>query len=441
MQHHKSKIFSTVKFLYPIMAGVSMKIGLLIIGSEVLDGKITDSNTKILAEYLRSLHLEIAESLSCRDSRDAIAKSLDQLHRHCDIVVTSGGLGPTRDDITKETLGDFFDKKLVFNEAALKVAQENYSRFNRTFPGKEHGYCYLPEGFTPLYNSTGFAPAFYFKDKKKLTISGPGVPREFRSILEDHFKSIASDFLEKNVFFDHFTARTKNVPEEKIFSEVDPELWEKLEAFGEVSSLPILMGVDIGIKLRAKSKEELSEKVRAVKEIFEHSPVKKHIWHYGKESIEEKIVFLACQKNIKFGFAESATGGLCSHRITNVKGSSQCFTGSVICYDEKIKEHVLKVKKETIEKFTAVSLECAQEMAKGLAHHFSLDIAISITGYAGPGGGTEKHPVGSVCIGRSGKQVSTSSEEMVLKGDREILKQRFSQAALYALLDEVEKFA
>lgn len=418
-----------------------MNIGLLIIGSEVLDGKITDSNTKTLAEYLRTLHLEISESMSCRDSKDAIIKALKQLYSNCDIVITSGGLGPTRDDITKETLGEFLGKKLVFNEASLKIAEQNYARFNRPFPGKDHGYCYLPESFVPLENSTGFAPAFYCLKDKKLLLSGPGVPREFRSLLEDHFVKVASDFLEKDIFFDHVTARTKNVPEEKIFSEVDPSLWEKLEAFGDVSSLPILMGVDVGVKLKAKSSEELSVKIKAVKEIFEKSPVRKHIWHFGKESIEEKIVTLACQKNIKFGFAESATGGLCSHRITNIKGSSSCFMGSVVCYDEKVKEHVLNVKKETLEKHTAVSVECAQEMASGLANNFSLDIAISITGYAGPGGGTERHPVGSVCIGRAGKQVSVSSQEMVLKGDREILKQRFSQAALYALLEEVEKFA
>lgn len=418
-----------------------MKIGLLIIGSEVLDGKITDSNTKILAEYLRTLHLEISESMASRDSKESITKALKLLFNECDIVVTSGGLGPTKDDITKETLGEFLGKKLCFNEASLKIAEANYSRFNRPFPGKDHGYCYLPENFVPLENSTGFAPAFYCKQDKKLLISGPGVPREFKSLLDDHFEKVASDFLEKNIFFDHVTARTKNVPEEKIFSEVDPELWQKLEAYGEVSSLPILMGVDIGIKLKAESVEKLAEKVKAVVEIFESSPVKKHIWHYGRESIEEKIVLLACQKNIKFGFAESATGGLCSHRITNVKGSSSCFMGSVVCYDEKVKEHVLNVRKETLEKHSAVSIECAQEMAKGLANNFSLDIAISITGYAGPGGGTERHPVGSVCIGRAGKQVSVSSQEMVLKGDREILKQRFSQAALYALLEEVEKFA
>jgi nicotinamide-nucleotide amidase len=416
-----------------------MKIGLLIIGSEVLDGKISDLNTKILAEFLRPNHLEIAEAFVARDNSQSILEALKILSSN-DVILTSGGLGPTKDDITKETLGNFTGSKLVYSEEAVKIAEENYARFNRPFPGKEHGYCFLPENFTPLKNSTGFAPAFYTKFNEKYIISGPGVPREFRSLLEDHFLKIVADKLNKNELLDNVIIRTKNVPEERIFNEVDTALWDKLSQFGEVSSLPILMGVDVGVKVRAQNINEMAAKVQAIKKIFEESPIKKHIWHWGNESIEEKIVTLANQKKIRFGFAESATGGLCSHRVTSMSGASQSFMGSVICYDEKVKQHVLGVKAETLKEHTAVSVECAQEMAQGLHKNFSLDIAISITGYAGPGGGNDKFPVGSVCIGRTTKS-GTHVDVLQLKGDREILKQRFSQAAMYALLEELEKFA
>jgi len=416
-----------------------MKIGLLIIGSEVLDGKISDLNTKILADFLRPNHLEIQEAHVARDEQKSIMDALNLLSSN-DIIVTSGGLGPTKDDITKETLARYTGNKLTFCEDAVKISEENYSRFNRPFPGKDHGYCYLPENFIPLSNSTGFAPAFYTKFKDKFIISGPGVPREFRSLLQDHFLKIIAEKLDKKIFLDNVIVRTKNVPEEKIFGEVDPTLWDKLSQYGDVSSLPILMGVDIGVKLRAKNNDEMAEKVQAVKKIFEDSPIKKNIWHWGNESIEEQIVVLANQKKIKFGFAESATGGLCSHRVTSMSGASQSFMGSVICYDEKVKEHVLGVNGETLKKHTAVSVECAQEMAEGLLKNFSLDVAISITGYAGPGGGNDKFPVGSVCIGRATKK-GTHVEVFHLKGDREVLKQRFSQAAMYALLEELEKFA
>lgn len=419
-----------------------MKIGFLIIASEVLDGKISDLNTKILADFLRIKNLEIYESQVCRDVKELILSSLTNLSKNCDLIITSGGLGPTKDDITKETLGTFYGKKLIFNDKAEKISEENYKRFDRPFPGKDHGYCYLPEDFVPLSNSTGFAPGFYFEQNEKMIFSGPGVPREFRSMLVDHLSPWLEKKFNRNEILDHVIARTKNVPEEKIFNEVDPTLWRKLEAFGDVSSLPILMGVDVGVKLKASSNDEMAEKVKAVKEIFENSPIRENIWHFGTESIEEKIVTLANQKKIRFGFAESATGGLCSHRITSISGSSQCFMGTVVCYDEKIKEHVLGVKKETLDKHTAVAQETALEMAQGLLEKFNVDIAISITGYAGPGGGNDKYPVGGVCIGRAlRKSERNKVNDYVLKGDREILKQRFSQAVMYALLEEVENFA
>jgi nicotinamide-nucleotide amidase len=418
-----------------------MKIGFLVIGSEVLDGKISDLNTKILAEFLRTQHLEISEVMVARDDHNSIKNALNVLFKNNEVVLTSGGLGPTKDDITKETLGEYFGRKLLFSEASKKNSQEHNQTFYRNNTGICKRYWYINVVFVPLSNSTGFAPSFFTTHENKILISGPGVPREFGSLLQDHFLNIMKDKLKHDELIDNVVVRTKNIPEEKIFGEVDKTLWEKLEKFGDVSSLPILMGVDIGVKIRAKNNDEMAQKVKAVKDIFENSPVRKNIWHIGTESIEEKIVTLANQKKIRFGFAESATGGLCSHRVTNISGSSQCFMGSVICYDEKVKEHVLGVKRETLDKHTAVSVECAEEMAKGLQTNFSLDIAISVTGYAGPGGGNDKFPVGGVCIGKSVKGEVSTAEPIVLKGDREVLKQRFSQAAMYALLEEVEKFA
>ncbi|MCM2351685.1 MAG: nicotinamide-nucleotide amidohydrolase family protein [Bacteriovoracaceae bacterium] len=418
-----------------------MKIGLLIIGSEVLDGKITDLNTKLLADFLRPYHLEINESMVARDQKASIKEALKTLFEKNDVIITTGGLGPTKDDITKETIASFLDRTIEYSEASQKVCEENYQRFGRPFPGKEHGYCYLPQNFIPLNNNTGFAPGLFTSHQDKLLFSAPGVPREFKSLLEEHLIELISSKMDKSRVMDTVIIRTRGIPEEKIFGEVVPDLWEKLEQYGEVSSLPILMGVDIGVKILAKNLDEMAAKVQAVHHIIETSALKPNVWHYGPETLEEKIVVLANQKKIKFGFAESATGGLCSHRITNISGSSQCFMGSVICYDEKIKEHILGVKAKTLEECTAVSHECAKEMAQGLRDRFSLDIAISITGFAGPGGGNDKFPVGSVCIGQSLRGKETSSQDYLFKGDRELLKQRFAQAALHALLTEVENFA
>lgn len=416
-----------------------MQIGFLIIASEVLDGKITDANTKLLADFLKIHHLEIQRAMIARDEKKSIQDALTSLFSTCDLVVTSGGLGPTKDDITKETIAEILGREMLYSEQAHKVSIENYRKFNREFPGKEHGYCFLPEGFTALNNDTGFAPGFCTTHQDKFLFCVPGVPRELKSMVDEHLMTFISSKLKRDGVLGSVIIRTKKVPEEKIFAQIDPMLWDKLEKFGEVSSLPVLMGVDIGVKIKAKDNDEMASKTSAVMRIIAESPIKDHVWHFGPESIEEKIVTLANQKKIKFGFAESATGGLCSHRITNISGSSQCFMGSVVCYDEKVKQHVLGVSARTLKECTAVSIKCAEEMAEGLKNNFSLDIAISITGFAGPGGGNDKFPVGSVCIGKSVQKKSPSAEDFQFKGDREILKQRFSQAALYVLLEELDK--
>lgn len=417
-----------------------MKIGLLVIGSEVLNGKVTDTNTRALADFLKLHHLEILESITVRDDEVAIHKGLSLLFKDCDVIITSGGLGPTKDDMTKQTIASFLGRPIFYSAEAEKVATLNYQKFDRPFPGKEHGYCYLPEGFVALNNSNGFAPNLTTKHEDKILICGPGVPREFKNMLNDHFIHLVSDKLEKNFFQETVLVRTKKVPEEKIFGEVDPSLWDKLSSLGDVSSLPIVFGVDIGVKIKATSKEELAQKKQEVLAIFDASPIKSAIWHVGYESLEELIVKKATQKNIKFGFAESATGGFCSNLITNVPGASRCFFGSVICYDEKVKMSSLGVREETLKKHSAESRETALEMAEGLKTKLGLDIAIAITGLAGPGGGTPEKPVGTVFIGRSSKE-QTEAEHYKFLGDREILKTRFCQAALHTLFEEVEKFA
>jgi nicotinamide-nucleotide amidase len=258
-------------------------------------------------------------------------------------------------------------------------------------------------------------------------------------MLEDHLKQIIGK--KTDGYLKHIIVRTKNIPEEKIFGEVDPSLWSKLESLGEVSSLPVTMGVDIGVKIKTTTLEELQDKEKLIQNIFHSSPLCPAIWAIGDESLEEKIIKLANTKKIRFGFAESATGGLCSHRLTTIPGSSQSFVGSVVCYDESIKKSILGVHTETLKKFSAVSSETASEMAEGLLERFKLDVAISISGYAGPSGGSAEYPLGTVCVARAIKKKKTKVEVLRLKGDREILKLRFSQVALYALLEELENFA
>nr|MBA2404154.1 hypothetical protein [Bdellovibrionales bacterium] len=252
-----------------------MKIGLLIIGNEILEGKINDANLRQLSLFLRQHHLELSASITVTDSEDAIHLGLKTLFSTCDVVVTSGGLGPTKDDVTKEAIASFMGRKINYAEAAYEVAIKNYERFSRPFAGKEHGYCFLPEGFVALNNSTGFAPALFAEHSGKYIVCGAGVPKEFKSLLEDHFLNLLQNkFPVSSELIESITVRTKRIPEEKIFGEVDPSLWDKLSHLGSVSSLPTTMGVDIGVKIKAHELQELSSKKERVLAIFENSAVK-----------------------------------------------------------------------------------------------------------------------------------------------------------------------
>lgn len=417
-----------------------MKAGFLIIASEVLNGKISDVNNQALARFLRTFSVDIEKTVIVKDSTPAIHKALRDLLEECDFVITSGGLGPTKDDLTKEALGTFFGKKSVFSEEAMSVAEKNYKKFERPFAGKEHGYCFLPEGFVALNNPTGFAPGLFYEDKGKAILCGPGVPREFRGILEEHLEKYILSKTKSENQFRLVNIRTKRIPEEKIFGEVDKTLWDKLEAFGEVSSLPNYLGVDVGVKVFGRSKAELDNKEKEIISIIDHSPLKPAVWHIGLESIEEIVLTEARKLDLTFGFAESATGGLCAHRITSIAGSSASFMGSVVSYDNSVKENLLGVSSSTLEAHTAVSLETAKEMAEGAREKLKVDIAVSVSGIAGPGGGTTEKPVGFVCVAVSSK-LGTEGFEAKLFGDREQLKFRFSQQVLMTLIETMEKIA
>jgi nicotinamide-nucleotide amidase len=417
-----------------------MKAGFLIIASEVLNGKISDVNNQALARFLRPYSIEIEKTVIVKDSIPAIHKALKDLFEECDLVVTSGGLGPTRDDLTKEALGSYFGKKSFFSEEAFQIADTNYQKFGRPFPGREHGYCFLPEGFLALNNPTGFAPGLFFHENGKHILSGPGVPREFRGMIEEHLERLALSNNKTSEVFRFINIRTKRVPEEKIFGEVDTTLWDKLEAYGSVSSLPNYLGVDVGVKICGKSSAELDKKEKEILAIVENSPIKTSVWHIGLESIEEIILDKAKSLNIKFGFAESATGGLCSHRMTSISGSSQSFVGSVVSYSNDVKAGILGVKALTIVNHSEVSLEAAKEMAEGARKILNVDIAVSVTGIAGPGGGSPEKPVGYVCVGVSSR-LGTEGFDAKLFGDREQLKFRFSQQVLMTLIETMEKIA
>jgi nicotinamide-nucleotide amidase len=408
-----------------------MNAELIIIGNELLNGKISDQNTKEFATFCRDQGINLQRVTIIQDNEESFNSIMSQATKQSDIIVTSGGLGPTKDDLTKQMLASFFNKEIKFSNEALRIVDFQYSSKDRVFNKETSDYQNIPKDFEALLNPIGYAPAlFYSFDSKKFIIATPGVPSEFKSIINTSLKAKLPKINTKN---NQVIVKTRFIPEAKIFNDLCPGLWEKLEKYGEVSSLPNPLGVDIGVILNDSSDREV------VTSIICDSNIKENIWHVGSDSLEELVVKEAKDKKVTFGFAESCTGGLCASRITNVSGCSEVFWGSVVSYANEVKERVIDVNSHTLKEHGAVSLETAKEMAIGAKASMNCDVIVSTTGIAGPGGGSPDKPVGTVAIGFTSKEES-GSKLFNFNGNREDLKFRFSQAALFKLLDLIRAY-
>lgn len=416
-----------------------LQVSMIVIGDEILNGRTTDLNGTWLSKYLFKMGLEFKAIRFIHDEVSEINNALIASMNESDIVITSGGIGPTIDDKTKKTLAQFFQKKIVERDDVAKIVTKNYSQFGRSWEPKLNHYHFFPEDFIATNNPRGLAPGIVYFDQKssKLIIAGPGVPREFTEIVEKEFLP----FIEK-YFPSRFTPnfqtviRTKNISEEKIFFEVCPTLWADLEVFGKVSSLPHTIGIDIVISYRG-SLQQHQEKSEQIKDFISKSALSEYVWQFGNKSINEMVLEKALAMKKTFAFAESCTGGLVSSKITDLSGSSEAFMGSVVSYSNQAKISLLGVNADTLKKFGAVSIETATEMAEGALHKLKTDFAVSLSGIAGPTGGTTEKPVGTVVIGFA-KKGKSGAKSFIFPGDRIRKKERFSDMALLILLELME---
>jgi len=416
-----------------------LNVSMIVIGDEILNGRTTDLNGSFLSKYLFKKGLNFKSLRFIRDDVEEINKALTDSMNESDIVITSGGIGPTLDDKTKTVMANYFGKKIIEREDVAEIVTNNYIRFGRTWQPGHNYYHFFPEDFTPVSNPRGLAPgiAYYEEIHKKLIMAGPGVPREFTEMVDKEFLPLIKKYYSDRIGeFYQTVVRTTGVSEEKIFFELCPTLWKDLEHYGKVSSLPHTIGIDIVISYTADEKEHRS-KSAAIKQMLSTSPLGPHVWQYGNVPVNELVLAKAKEMKVTFSFAESCTGGLTSSKITDLSGSSEVFMGAVVSYANEAKENLLDVNEETLKKFGAVSIETATEMAKGAREKFNTDFAISLTGIAGPSGGSPEKPEGTVVIGHAGKNFS-GAQKFLFPGDRIRRKERFSDMALLMLLHLME---
>lgn len=414
----------------------SCSVSMIVIGDEILNGRTVDANATFLTKYLFKMGLHLASIKFIHDDESDMNRALTEAFSESDIVITSGGIGPTLDDKTKKTWASYFGKKIIERTDVAAIVTDNYQRFGRSWQKGMNHYDFFPEDFIALKNPKGLAPGlgFYDSTKKKLLLSGPGVPREFFEMVEVEFLPQIKKYFSSSFKKTYQTViRTQGVPEEKIFFELCPNLWNDLESIGKVSSLPHTIGIDIVVSYHGNDSDHENKKEK-IKQIVNSTPLKNHVWQWGNDSLNELVLNTAVKLNKTFAFAESCTGGLLSSKISDLPGSSAAFWGSVISYDNSVKKNLLSVKQETLDAHGAVSVEVAKEMAEGVLKILNVDFAISTSGIAGPGGGSAEKPVGTVAIGFASKEKS-GAYLFHFPGDRIRLKDRFSDKALLILLE------
>ena len=394
-----------------------MKAGIFLVGTELLNGATIDTNSIYIAEELNKYGIEIEFKMTVRDVMDEIVKALKYAKKNVDLVILTGGLGPTDDDITKEAMAKFLKKKLIIDEkekAELLKKYKSYGNLNKTnFKEVEK-----PEGAISFKNDVGMAPAVYIDG----LVAFPGFPNELKNMFPKFLKYyVKENNLKTQIYIKDII--TYGIGESTLENTVK-------DLFTEEGIFYEFLVKDYGtlIRLQTSSKNKKSvEKI--VKKLYNR--ISEFIIGEDNDRIENTIYecLNSGKKPLTISTAESCTGGMIASKLIEVPGISENFIESIVSYSNEAKIKRLKVKKETLEKYGAVSEEVAREMLEGL----KTDVAISTTGIAGPGGGSKEKPVGLVYIGiRVKDEVKIFRRE--LKGDRNKIRQRAMMHALYNLL-------
>ena len=402
-----------------------MKAEIITIGGELLDGSQADLNAAYLGSRLTSLGALVVRVTSVPDAVDDIEEVTARALERADLVITTGGLGVTADDRTKQAVARLFGRKLVLDEDVLEAVRARFEARNLPMPEINISMAMLPEGARAIENQRGTAPGLLFEKGEALLFVLPGVPAELRSM----FENFVSPYLEGKGL--------KRLAQERLIRTtglLESEIAERIEQLArrlartDVVYLPSATGVDLKVigrgqtSLEAATTAEKSQQKIAAK-------LEPYVYARGDESLEKVVGYLLSMGNSTLSVAESCTGGRLGWRMTRVPGSSDYFKGGVIVYSNDLKERLLKIKAAVLKKHGAVSAETALLMARGVREKCASDYGLAITGIAGPSGGTDSKPVGTVFVavaGEAGERV----RELRLPGGRGTVRRAAVQAAL-----------
>ncbi|NOW94144.1 competence/damage-inducible protein A [Mucilaginibacter sp. SG564] len=374
---------------------------IITIGDEILIGQIVDTNSAWMATELNKIGIRVKQISSVSDDREHILKALAEAANRVDIVFITGGLGPTKDDITKKTLAEYFGVELIEDPDTLEHVKGIFARFNRPMIEVNRLQAYVPANCKVIFNQNGTAPGMWFYENKVTYISMPGVPFEMMYMMTERVLPQIKELFQLPVII-HKTILTVGVGESFLAEQI-ADIENDLPPHIKLAYLPKLGIVRLRLSAFADHEAGLQEQVdqfakRIIERIGDAYVIDQDI------TLEKSILNKMEAKGLTLSVAESCTGGYLSHLFTQHPGSSTVFLGGGVTYAYELKESVLGVKHQTLLDFGAVSEQTVKEMVEGALKNFKSDFAIAITGIAGPDGGTETKPVGTVWIAVAGKQ-------------------------------------
>ena len=385
---------------------------ILSVGTELLLGDILNTNSQYLNRRLADLGISVYFNTTVGDNPQRLKKALEIAFSRSDMVIATGGLGPTKDDLTKEVSAEFFGKKLILHEESLNRIKEFFEKRGLPLTEGNIKQAYIIEGSKVIPNDWGTAPGIIYENNGKILILLPGPPREmipmFETYVVPYLLTLSSETIQSKVL--RICGLGESFMEERIKDLIENQTNPTIAPYAKEGE------AILRITAKAKSKEEAEKLIEEVeKEIRKR--LGDFIYGEGDITLEEVVVKLLIEKGITIAVAESCTGGMISARIVNVPGVSKVFKEGIIAYSNESKIKRLNISEETLKKYGAVSKECALEMARNVALISGADIGLSSTGIAGPEGGTSDKPVGLVYLGLYMNGVE-NYKELKLSGDR-----------------------
>jgi len=401
------------------------------VGSELLVGSRSDSNSLFISGALGAIGIEVRFKSIVGDDQADIVNALKHAVRRAGVIVMTGGLGPTLDDCTREAVATATGRRLVRRKEALDDMTVRLAQWGRTVTERQLRQVMIPSGAAVLPNSVGSAPGFSLPWKGSTLIALPGVPREMEAMMEESVIPLLTARIRQSTH-----ARPKPIRRVVFHTWGLPEAEVDARLQGLTSKrTPVDLGLlasPMGVIVSITTKSHRS----AGKGVFEslaggiRTRLGEWLFAEGRDTMEEVVGRLLKKRGLTIAVAESCTGGLITHRLTQVPGSSAYVDRGAICYSNRAKTEMLGMPLELITKHGAVSREVAEAMAKGMRERADVSVGLSVTGIAGPGGGTETKPVGLVYVGLDGGGDDAITKEFRFHGDRSMIKQRSSQAAL-----------